>query len=198
MLWACPGESGCFRDLEAPLFFEACLKRAWLPNCQGVCLKNNISHSGGSTSPFKALYKYQLIALNGKLAAAGRERARSDWPIISYSCWKRSSKRNYRSSYIVKEKRNGRTATEGLLGQTTLIFHSVWKAAAAFNNYPPWMERSKSVAQSRFPSKKMACGTLEEASLSPTHSSLGLFRTKQKKLLSVKWWLRFFAGCGFI
>lgn len=179
MLWACPGESGCFRALEAPLFFEACLKRAWLPNCQGVCLKNNISHSGGSTSPFKALYKYQLIALNGKRAAAGRERARSDWPIISYSCWKRSSKRNYRSSYIVKEKRNGRTATEGLLGQMTLIFHSVWKAAAAFNNYPPWMERCESVAQSRFPSKKMA-DPLEEASLSPTHSSLGLFRTKQK------------------
>lgn len=122
----------------------------------------------------------------GSSAAAGRERARRDWPIISYSCWKRSSKRNYRSSYIFKEKRNGRKATEGLLEQMTLIFHPVWKAAAAFNNYPPWMERSESITQSLFPSKKTEelADPLEEASVSPAHSSLGLIRTKQKIVIS--------------
>lgn len=52
----------------------------------------------------------------GSSAAAGRERARSDWPIISYSCWKRSSKRNYRSSYIVKEKKEREDGHRGASG----------------------------------------------------------------------------------
>lgn len=91
--------------------------------------------------------KYQLIALNGELCSCReRERAHSDWPIVTYSCWKCSSKHNYRSSYIFKEK--GAGGRPPRVPCNKWLFHSVWTAAASQKCFPSLDGENESVTLS--------------------------------------------------